>query len=583
MKKNYQKWLVGALACALAMPFTGCSGEDDPTPSVKPGTGETFQTEISIALTNGTSKTSTKASDTEVQEPSADGVIQFNGLQNIKLVSYSINNLSTTDYAAKENSQLITIRNLQDIGSETQGTSDPKYIKQKQAVSLNAETQGFLFYGESAYETPVGKIKTTFPTTDGNDVSSINFELVEIEVDANDYKTEMEAYLKDVYTALYNYNPVIVTKGDGQTTTKLYNSLNTAESGSFMQIADLMAQLYVLANNNQIGEKANDDGDGSLDNIKNAIYSDENQTIFTVAPSGTYADETISNLSYTVVTDGLATALTDAKAPASNYRLSFVEHGKDGNTGEFLTEDENTYVSPASLYYYVNTYPVDYTQGTFEQLTWKDGLIESYNTPLDLKTSQPGFIAMAHSAQYAVGRLDIELNYDDNLKDRDGKDFNTQNDGLQLKGVIVGQQKDVAWNFLPSTATVTEKSIYDNTVEDNAAKVLVFPTSPTTNEVKVVLEMLNNTDNAFIGANGQKIPGHSTFYVVASLNKSSVDAVEGVNAIFQSDYKTTAKMTLKSLQNAYNTVPDLTATNLEFALSVDLSWQQGYKFEVDIE
>ena len=77
MKKNYQKWLVGALACALAMPFTGCSGEDDPTPSVKPGTGETFQTEISIALTNGTSKTSTKASDKEVQEPD-NGVIQFN-------------------------------------------------------------------------------------------------------------------------------------------------------------------------------------------------------------------------------------------------------------------------------------------------------------------------------------------------------------------------------------------------------------------------------------------------------------------------------------------------------------------------
>lgn len=216
MKKNYQKWLVGALACALAMPFTGCSGEDDPTPSVKPGTGETFQTEISIALTNGTSKTSTKASDKEVQEPD-NGVIQFNGLQNIKLVSYSKNNLSTTNYAAEENSQLITIRNLQDIGSATQGADADKYIKQKQAVSLNAETQGFLFYGESAYDAPVGKIKTTFPTTDGNNVSSINFGLVEIEVNESSYKTQMENYLKGVYTALYNYNPAIVTKGNEQT------------------------------------------------------------------------------------------------------------------------------------------------------------------------------------------------------------------------------------------------------------------------------------------------------------------------------------------------------------------------------
>lgn len=347
-----------------------------------------------------------------------------------------------------------------------------------------------------------------------------------------------------------------------------------------MQIADLMAQLYVLAANDGVGNK---EGEGTSEAIKEAIYSNSNQTIFTEEPSGTYENEEISDLTYTVVTNGLATALTDAKAPASNYRLSFVDHGESGD-GDFLTKDENTYVSPASLYYYVNTYPVDYTQGTFEQLTWKDGLIESYNTPLDLKTSQPGFIAMAHSAQYAVGRLDIELTFADELKDRNDEKFTEGGNGLQLKGVIVGQQKDVAWNFLPPTAAVTEKSIYDNTVGDNNdAKVLVFPTSPTTNEVKVVLEMLNNTDNAFIGANGQKIPGHSTFYVVASLNKNNADTVDGVNAIFQSDYKTTAKMTLKSLQNAYNTVPDLTATNLEFALSVDLSWQRGYTFEVDIQ
>ena len=49
------------------------------------------------------------------------------------------------------------------------------------------------------------------------------------------------------------------------------------------------------------------------------------------------------------------------------------------------------------------------------------------------------------------------------------------------------------------------------------------------------------------------------------------------------DYQTTLSLNIKSLANAYNTIPDLRSTKLQFGLSVDLVWKAGLEFNVDIE
>ena len=49
------------------------------------------------------------------------------------------------------------------------------------------------------------------------------------------------------------------------------------------------------------------------------------------------------------------------------------------------------------------------------------------------------------------------------------------------------------------------------------------------------------------------------------------------------DYTTVANLTIKSLKNAYSTVPDLRSIQLNLGLSVDLTWQSGLTFNVDIE
>ena len=54
------------------------------------------------------------------------------------------------------------------------------------------------------------------------------------------------------------------------------------------------------------------------------------------------------------------------------------------------------------------------------------------------------------------------------------------------------------------------------------------------------------------------------------------------HAVFMSDYQTTLSLNIKSLAYAYNTIPDLRSTMLQFGLSVNLEWQQGLQFDIDI-
>ena len=53
--------------------------------------------------------------------------------------------------------------------------------------------------------------------------------------------------------------------------------------------------------------------------------------------------------------------------------------------------------------------------------------------------------------------------------------------------------------------------------------------------------------------------------------------------VFVQDFTTTANFTIKSLKNAYVTIPDLRATKLQLGLSVDLTWQSGLTYNVTID
>ena len=66
------------------------------------------------------------------------------------------------------------------------------------------------------------------------------------------------------------------------------------------------------------------------------------------------------------------------------------------------------------------------------------------------------------------------------------------------------------------------------------------------------------------------------FWRAAQFNASALGRV------FIQDYVTTANFNIKDLKNAYNCIPDLRTSGINVGLAVDLSWQTGITFDVEL-
>ena len=163
---------------------------------------------------------------------------------------------------------------------------------------------------------------------------------------------------------------------------------------------------------------------------------------------------------------------------------------------------------------------------------------------------------------------------------------------------IGGQPTKVGSNFQPASGDAFDYTIYDNNLTNIEAKdgvastvnyTIVLPNDKgrdvaiEQNKVNVAIELTNNTDKPFRGIDGI-IPAGGKFYLVGQLDPNA-KTIEGVThpAVFMSDYMTTMNLTIKSLKNAYNTIPDLRSTKLQLGLSVDLVWKTGIQFDVNID
>ena len=171
-------------------------------------------------------------------------------------------------------------------------------------------------------------------------------------------------------------------------------------------------------------------------------------------------------------------------------------------------------------------------------------------------------------------------------------------EGFTVTGLLIGgQPTKVGFNFQPASNDAFAYTIYDNNLTGIVAKNGVASTTNYTivlpndkgrgvakqEKVNVAIELTNNSGVAFRGADGI-IPAGGKFYLVGQLNPDA-KTIEGVTnpAVFMSDYMTTMNLTITSLKSAYNTIPDLRSTKLQLGLSVDLEWQKGIQFDVEIK
>lgn len=176
--------------------------------------------------------------------------------------------------------------------------------------------------------------------------------------------------------------------------------------------------------------------------------------------------------------------------------------------------------------------------------------------------------------------------------DKDPQQVTVPAEGYTMTSILIGGQKNVDWQFQP--AGTTEYTIWDNVMtkaiaaKQGAAYSDVNTTlALETKEnlpINIAIEFVN-TANDFRGINHQLIPAGSKFYLVAQLDPTVAESIlsnpNSVKQVLKQDFTTVVKMIIgeKSLQKAYNVIPDLRSPQLEFGLSVNLEWQEGITFE----
>lgn len=243
-------------------------------------------------------------------------------------------------------------------------------------------------------------------------------------------------------------------------------------------------------------------------------------------------------------------------------------------------------------------------------------------------------IALKNNINYGVAGLKtvvkceaaaLEDNRHAHNSDLGNQSISVPTDGFEVTGILIGGQPNtVNWQFINTSTDADSRKyvVYDKVTNGVKAKAssssystdaiytLVFDNwilGNTQEKVTFALE-LQNGDVEFYGQEGVIAAGQK-FYLIGRLDPtdktiswptypdpySGTDdtlpkSYEGrypvkanTDRVFVQDFTTTARVNIKSLKNAYVTIPDLRATKLQLGLSVDLTWQTGLTFDVSID
>lgn len=582
MRKTWKLALASA-ALVSGVAFTACSSDDEEilggNETTAPVGGETGEVKTQITFSIPHAKTQRSTAD-YVQQ---DGTT-FNGMEKIYLLPFT--NLSS-DYVQASSTLAGNQQNLGNIANS--GLTDG--VETYSNVTLPYGDVAFLLYGESPSSAKKNQLTASYiaaPLAISSTPADITFSLTNIDEPAG---------LADFSTALRNLRAdvqEVKAQAEAATATNdaVYQVVNNLVAGGASSVAE--AQMSYLLN--ALSTAANSPSSATLSSpyetaINNLIAEiTAAQAAVTTFYGSSYGDMPKAVYTFDWSASGASDAATmDEDIIATGSQLSY----------------------PTSLYYMTNAFPIDYTSGSVAGANWgRDGLWTSgARATISAATTK---IALNKTVNYAVGRLDVKVKANAavlkaNAAEGTGDtDVNVANEGapaFTLTGVVVGgQPAQVGWDFT-NTATDWKNMVYDAEVVAAAANiayaadfsgvavssyVLGLPTQVVTSAsqavVNIALEITNNGP-AFYGTEVSGtpaiIPTGATFYLVGQLDP--YNATGAPNQVFASDYYTTANLNISSLKNAYATLPDLTSSQLEFSLKVDLTWQQGIVINEDIE
>ena len=581
------------VACAAmltsAAALTSCKNDVKNEPQ---GPAEVVKTEFAISLPQQAVGGPNKMPAATVQ---TEGITNFQGITDIFLVPFAgTGEIAGADTRLGSNIHLSAVakNDIQDKDSKAKVYSN---------VSIPLTTASFLFYGQSAATGSKFAVGSLNPvdTATANKPEDFRFNLEQI------YTTAGVGAKGDSLIAYLNS---IANATDGS---KAWKNYSTSDNAGMAALFATFSSIHGLSSF-EVGRVVNDVyntlnlmPESTLrNNIMAAIYNTTDKYIASRSGAGTVENPYVLTLHANV--SGFPQNLNlPSGAVRINYSGGAFAHCTDI---QYTTANQTPlalYTYPSSLWYYVNS-PIKTANTTMAALEATDknwaaviGAYTAAGAP-DAVNTQTRSVAITNPIQYAVARLDVQVrlktsSLEDNSEAAVGVATAVNSGtGFPVTAILVGGQKSVGFDFTP-VGTV-EYTIYDS-VMANAGMKAAYSTSEYSamnhtlvlengnEDVMVAIEMTNTSGVDFYGYQKQLIPKGGKFYVVAKLEALAASetgkTINTPDKVFKQDYTTTAKLTLKDLKSAYNTIPDLRTPQLELGFSVDLSWQTGNIYEIE--
>ena len=615
--KRFQLFsLASAMLLASAAGFTSCSSDsEDPQAGGSGVAGQVVKTQFALNIPYGGDGSSTNQAKQGTRM--TDYVTQqkknyFRGISDILLLTFSGDPSSTGNKTATK---------VHKIGEDNNAYDQDSYRRLYRDIDIPVGTEYMIFYG-TAKKTDnnshfrFGKTNNIDTYDTENDLTKREFKLSTItNVDFANHQAAKDiiAALNDIAKSSGTDGTNTVTVAWADVTDAKYDAVNWITKSEREFLKKNYDKFIQLSAGSKSSVKA------FITKLKSILIGEE-----------TEADLSKKYLTKSIV-DHCNAALTkieslsfprDLKLPDgvakihwnnTNSSFEYYPAGSEAfSTGNNINYNKICY--PAELSYFVKTSTMvsdkeishvndfpDYTSWTTDlSKAWPTGgTFENVKVSSSTKT-----VALRDPVQYSVAVLKSTIKCDaatlkDNGLSKGGleadQDVPVKGTGFPVTGILIGGQPGIVdWKYEPLSTETFANTIYDpsmngtitaGTTASTPNYTLVFDNKSTDKKtVFVTIELQNNSDMDFYGHDGIILKG-AKFYLVGKLDPEATTGTPkptGVDRVFMQDHITTANFNITSLKEAYNCIPDLRTSGINVGLAVDLSWQDGITFDVEL-
>lgn len=611
--KRFQLFsLASAMLLASAAGFTSCSSDsEDPLAGGSGVAGQVVKTQFYLNIPyagndeGGNARVSTRMSAVNTQH-TTNMSTNFLGLVDLEMFAFE-------GAPSSDKTSTRTIR----IGDKQGNNDNDSWRRLYSDIAIPVGTTNMVLYTRASKINNSGKTKGNFAA--GSLTNPYAKLTDEAKPTLSDFKFNLETIHSDKDFAtkgihiLNKLNDIVQTQATIGETSIEWSKISEANIGTpgereiLQNLYDNFVKLTAGSENSVIR---------AIEDLKAAVNT-QKLTDFTALTDAIKAKCTTTGFSSVYgfprdisLPDGAAVLTFDSETKTFTYKEVNVEVP----TGRDLV-DHTKITYPSELAYFVSS-----AVGTSATSNNKLDNLPKYDEWLkkntdwsqygDVVKSNTTLVVLKEPVQYGVACLESKIQcanttLEDNAKDilkstAENNILTVPEEGIKVTGILIGgQPQGVEWNFEPASSATFDHTIYDrdmnygiaakkSVTDPNYTLVLDNKNSSTTDPkqsmVYVTVELENNMGD-FYDAEGL-IPKGSRFYLVGQLDPNATTATkpsgETIDRVFVKDHTTVANFKITNLKKAYNHIPDMRTSKINVGLAVDLSWQTGITFDVEL-